>query len=187
MEALHQNLLNISLMNIIIFLVLTLITAVFSWNYSIRDKRYHGIPRFFSFEAIILLFMLNIQKWFYEPFSFIRILSWIFLICSAVFGLAGFITLKRKGKSKGAFEETTVLVRTGLYRYIRHPLYSSLLFLGTGIMLKEPLLPQIALGICNFVALYFTAKIEEKEMFLRFGNEYTEYKKSTRMFIPYLF
>ncbi|NSW95452.1 MAG: isoprenylcysteine carboxylmethyltransferase family protein [Bacteroidales bacterium] len=178
---------NLSITNIFIFILVTVLIAVFSWNYSIRDKRLHGIPRFFSFESIILLLILNLKEWFSEPFSFIHILSWIFLIFSAVFGLAGWILLKRKGKSEGAFENTTVLVQTGLYQYIRHPLYSSLLLLGTGIMLKDPGLPQIILSIINFISLFITAKVEEKEMLSRFGDEYKKYKKTTRMFIPYIF
>lgn len=177
----------ISIADIVIFSVITIVIAVFSWNYSIKDKRYHGIPRFFAFESIVILIMLNIKYWFYDPFSFLKILSWIFLILSAVFGLAGWMLLKKHGKSKGAFEETTILVKKGLYKHIRHPLYSSLLLLGTGIMLKDSRIPQLILGIINLTSLYITARIEEKEMFLRFGDEYIKYKHKTKMFIPFLF
>lgn len=36
------------------------------------------------------------------------------------------------------------------------------------------------------IALFFTAKIEEKEMIERFGDQYADYMKETKMFIPYL-
>lgn len=91
------------------------------------------------------------------------------------------------GKAEGSFENTTVLVRSGIYKYIRHPLYCSLLLLGTGIMFKEPGILQIIFGIINAAAVYFTGKIEEKEMKSKFGHQYTNYMNVTKMFIPFLF
>jgi len=157
---------------------------IFSWFYSLRSKRYHGITRFFSFEAIFILFLLNYSMWFKNPFSVAQVFSWIALCASAYAGLAGFITLGKHGKSEGDFENTTVLVKKGIYRFIRHPLYCSLFLLGTGIMLKDPQPIQIILGIINLISVWFTAKIEEKEMLSRFGEEYSEYMRETKMFIP---
>ncbi|MFH0842454.1 MAG: hypothetical protein V1903_07525 [Bacteroidota bacterium] len=48
-------------MNYIVLTCGTLLIAVFSWHFSIRDKRYHGISRFFSFESIFILFLLNFK------------------------------------------------------------------------------------------------------------------------------
>lgn len=164
----------------------TLIIIVFSWFLSIRHKRYHGIPRFFAFESIFLLMMLNLKVWFHDPFSLVQIISWILLITSAYAGIAGFVVLKTKGKPDRNFEATTQLVKSNIYGYIRHPLYLSLFLLGTGIMLKEPGVPQLALGMLNLAALFVTARIEEKEMTARFGDDYSEYIKETKMFIPFV-
>lgn len=79
-----------------------------------------------------------------------------------------------------------MLVKSGIYRYIRHPLYLSLILFGTGVMLKNPGKIQIVFGVINIVALWITARIEEKEMLSKFGNEYREYMKNSRMFIPFL-
>ena len=94
--------------------------------------------------------------------------------------------LKEKAKPDSNFENTSVLVKSGLYGYIRHPLYLSIFLLGTGVMLKQPGMLQLILGAVNLVAVYITARIEEKEMIARFGEEYKEYMKETRMFIPFL-
>jgi protein-S-isoprenylcysteine O-methyltransferase Ste14 len=80
-----------------------------------------------------------------------------------------------------------VVVKTGVYKYIRHPLYGSLILVGTGIMFKDPGKIQILLGIINIVALYLTSRIEEREMISKFGIEYTEYIKESKMFIPFVF
>ena len=98
----------------------TVIIIIFSWFFSVKWKRYHGITRFFAFESVFVLVMLNYRVWFIDPFSPLQIFSWIFLCLSAYAGLAGYILLKRKGKSVKNFENTSVLVKSGLYGYIRH-------------------------------------------------------------------
>jgi len=173
-------------MNYYVFCTGTIIIVAFSWFFSIRDKRYHGIARFFAFESIFILFLLNWRLWFKDPLSWYQILSWIFLTGSIYPGITGYLLLKRHGKSEKSFENTTKLVKAGIYRFIRHPLYCSLLLLGTGIMFKQPVLPQVVIGIINITAIYITARIEEKEMTERFGENYILYMKETKMFIPFL-
>lgn len=164
----------------------TILIILFSWFLSIKHKRYHGIPRFFAFESIFLLVLLNIGIWFKDPFSLQQVISWILLIMSAYFGLAGYIVLKKRGRSGRNFEDTTVLVKSGVYRFIRHPLYLSLFLLGTGVMMKDPKIISLILGAVNLLAVYITSRIEETEMIERFGEPYREFMKETRMFIPFI-
>lgn len=173
-------------MNTPILALGTILIIVFSWFFSIKYKRYHGIVRFFSFESIFILTLLNYRHWFAEPFSVHQIISWIVLSAAIFPGISGYFLLKRKGKSEGGFENTSVLVKTGVYKHIRHPLYCSLLLLGTGVMFKFPGSLQIILGVVNLTAIFFTALIEEMEMISRFGSAYKEYMKETKMFIPFI-
>lgn len=174
-------------MNYTIIVTGTIIIILFSWFLSIKHKRYHGIARFFSFESIFMLVLLNIKIWFQDPFSPFQLISWILLFMSIYFVIAGYILLKKVGKPTANFENTSTLVKTGLYNYIRHPLYLSLFLLGTGVMMKNPGKAQLILGAVNIIAVYITARIEEREMIARFGNDYKEYMKETKMFIPFLF
>lgn len=182
---LHHNIIIIC-MNYITLFIGTVIIVLFSWFFSIKEKRYHGIARFFAFESIFILVILNIKVWFREPFSWHQVISWILLISSIYPGLAGYLLLKRKGRPEKSFENTTMLVKSGIYRYIRHPLYCSLLLLGTGVMFKDPGTAQIIIGVINIVAIFLTARIEEKEMTAKFGDQYMDYMKQSKMFIPYL-
>jgi len=174
-------------MNYFILTTGTIIIILFSWFFSIKHGRYHGIPRLIVFESIFILFLLNWRYWFENPFSLLHILSWIFLILSTYSGIAGFLLLAKNGKPESQFENTTRLVTSGIYRYIRHPLYLSLFTLGAGIMLKDPGLIQCILGSVILASVYFTARIEEKEMLSRFNGEYRIYMEKTRMFFPYIF
>jgi len=162
----------------------TILIIIFSWFFSIKEKRYHGVTRFFVFESILVLLLLNYRVWFRNPFSLHQIISWIFLFGSIYPGLAGYLLLKRKGKSEQSFENTTALVKSGIYGNIRHPLYCSLFLLGSGIMFKDTGNLQLIIGAINLIAVYLTSRIEEKEMLSRFGDSYRQYMGETKMFIP---
>ncbi len=173
-------------MNILTLLAGTIVIITFSWFFSIKYKRYHGIARFFSFESIFILLLMNYKVWFLKAFSFHQIVSWLFLVSSIYPGIAGYLLLKMKGSSQKSFENTTRLVKTGLYKYIRHPLYCSLFLFGTGVMFKNPGTWQVVLGVINLAAILFTALTEEKEMISRFGDDYLSYMRETKMFIPFI-
>jgi protein-S-isoprenylcysteine O-methyltransferase Ste14 len=162
---------------------------------SLAVPRSHGFYRFFAWEAILGLAVLNLHVWFREPVSWHQLISWPLLIISAFLVIVG-VRLLRQVAEPGAqrddvplvaFEKTTALVTTGVYRWIRHPLYSSLLFLAWGIFFKAPswLGGLLALGATLF--LVATARVEEAENIRFFGSSYREYVKQTKMFIPYLF
>jgi protein-S-isoprenylcysteine O-methyltransferase Ste14 len=173
-------------MNYIALISVTVLIIVFSWFLSLRYKRYHGIARFFAFESVFILLYLNIKVWFNNPFSFFQIASWILMLLALYIVISGFLLLKRNGKPDGNFENTSLLVKTGIYSYIRHPLYLSIFLLGTGIMLKDPAPVQLCLGAINLIAVYITARIEEQEMKTKFGDDYRIYMKETKMFVPFI-
>lgn len=173
--------------SVLIFILGTLGALVFTWQFSVKAKRPHGIPRFFSFECILLLVLLNVPVWFKQTLMWNQLISWILLFVSILYAATGFYLLRVIGKPKGDFENTSKLVVVGLYKFIRHPLYASLVFLGFGIFFKQITIETTALVLFNFIALIATAMQEEKEMLIKFGEEYHTYMKRTTMFIPYLF
>ena len=173
-------------MNYLILIAGTIFIILFSWFLSIKYKRYHGIARFFAFESVFILVLLNSRVWFINPFSPVQLISWFLLFFSIYVVVTGYLLLKRKGKPDRNFENTSRLVKSGIYGYIRHPLYLSIFLLGTGIVLKDPAPIQFVLGIINLIAVYITARIEENEMISKFGDEYRNYMKETKMFIPYI-
>jgi protein-S-isoprenylcysteine O-methyltransferase Ste14 len=161
---------------------------------SLRNLGSHGFYRFFAWECILVLFLLNMRVWFDQPCSAHQIISWVLLIISIPLVLPGVSALVRKGKPTEvhrdepllAFEKTTVLVTVGIYRYIRHPLYSSLLFLNWGVFFKSPSLVGMSLAITTTVFLILTARAEEREDIAYFGEAYREYMGRTKMFVPFL-
>ena len=62
-----------------------------------------------------------------------------------------------------AFERTTKLVTVGIFRYIRHPMYCSLLLLTWGLFFKDPSSTGAALASAATLSLLLTAKADEAE------------------------
>lgn len=177
---------NMLALKLAILVVVSVGILVVSWQ-SLRNPRSHGFYRFFAFESILILILLNLEHWFSDPFSVHQIVSWLLLLCSIVLATNGFYLLHVIGRPKSGIESTTTLVMVGAYKYIRHPLYSSLLFLTWGVFFKDVSLLNGALALVATAFLIATAKMEEAENLQKFGADYAAYMKTTRMFIPFLF
>ncbi|MBN2396468.1 MAG: isoprenylcysteine carboxylmethyltransferase family protein [Candidatus Atribacteria bacterium] len=168
-----------------IFLILSIFLIIWSRK-SLKNRKVHGFYRFFAFESILALIIVNSVNWFTNPFSVIQIISWILLLVSIVIATQGFYLLHKIGKPEKEIEETSILVKTGIYKCIRHPLYSSLILLAWGSFLKDISLLPAGLAIAATIFLVVTAIVEEKENLQRFGDEYTHYMNFTKRFIPFI-
>ena len=150
---------------------------------------------FFAFEGVLIIVLLNIPFWIRKPISPLQLISWTFLFFSTLFVVQGFYLLKKLGGSAGRetgsenlpFENTVNLVTDGIYKYIRHPMYSSLLLLAWAALFKHVTIYGILAVLITTAFLVATAKMEERENISFFGSSYEEYIKRTKMFIPYLF
>lgn len=163
---------------------------------SLSVPRSHGFYRFFAWEFIIILVLLNLGRWFRNPFSVCQVISWLLLTVSLFLLVHGVNLLRITGKPDKkriedvpiiGIERTTALVTVGAFKYIRHPLYSSLLFLTWGVYFKGPSLLAGILAVTATAFLLATAKVEEAENIRFFGAAYQRYMKQTKMFIPFLF
>ena len=179
---------------VIAFGILSLPIIALSWR-TLTKLKSHGFYRFFGWECILWLILTNLKYWFFDPYCIRQLISWIFLVISLYLVIAGIILLKKRGKpnrtrnGKGLyqFEKTSELIDTGIYKYIRHPLYSSLLFLTWGIFLKQIFLSLFVVSLISTACIFVTAIFDEKECLTYFGGKYRIYMNRTKMFIPFIF
>jgi protein-S-isoprenylcysteine O-methyltransferase Ste14 len=79
-------------------------------------------------------------------------------------------------------DETPVLVVSGLYRRMRHPLYTAgLLFIWLTPQMTVNLL---ALNLSLTIYILIGATFEERKLVRQFGQAYVEYRERTPMLIP---
>jgi len=179
---------------IIAFLAGSIPITFLSWR-SLGHFKNHGFFRFFAWEIMLLVLILNIRFWFKDLLSLHQIFSWILLLVAIFLVLDGLYRFRSAGKINRdrndptlfGFEHTTKLITSGVYKYIRHPMYASLLYLNWGIALKNPTLPVLIYALAASILLYLTVRMEERENLSYFGEEYREYMKTTRRFLPWIF
>ncbi len=156
-------------------------------GFTLARSHPYRFTRFLAFECILSLVFLNGRVWFENPFSPRQILSWILLLGSLALAVHGFVLIKSRGAPSGDFEDTTRLITSGAYRFIRHPLYASLLLLSLGVFFKDPSFPGAALVLGTTLGVNLTAGIEEQHNLARFGEDYRDYMEKTRRFIPFIY
>ena len=77
-----------------------------------------------------------------------------------------------------------ILVTHGPYRYIRHPMYASLLLAGVGLLLISCTWLRLAAFLALWLVLYCKLRIEEKLLADHFPD-YARYQKRSRMLFPW--
>jgi protein-S-isoprenylcysteine O-methyltransferase Ste14 len=117
-----------------------------------------------------------------------RPLGYLLVIVGAAVVVESFCRFALKGLGTPApIAPTTHLVVSGLYRYVRNPMYLGVLavVLGQALVLgRVVLLPYAVLLWAAFFA--FVVLHEEPALENRFGASYTEYRAHVRRWLPRL-
>jgi len=71
----------------------------------------------------------------------------------------------------------------GIYRYIRHPIYSSIILAALGVVLIRPYLSSLFIYILLIVFFNFKSRFEEKLLSQKFKS-YAPYKMHSGRFLP---
>lgn len=177
----------------LVFICGTLLLAYFS-SASLRHPGSHGFYRFFAWEIMLVLVVLNLSTWYDAPLALDQIISGVLMSLSIFFVLMGYLSLNHYGQQDERraeahlleFERTTKLVTQGIYRHIRHPMYTSLITLDGGLYFKQITWTSSSFALASLLFLIAAVYAEEKENIGYFGDAYREYMKRSKRFVPFL-
>jgi protein-S-isoprenylcysteine O-methyltransferase Ste14 len=95
--------------------------------------------------------------------------------------------LGRQFRFNAGLYEDHVLVRTGAYAFVRHPIYASLFaILGATLCLLTPL-KWAALSIVLFIAgTEIRVRAEDGLLRSRFGQVFEDYRRAVKAYIPFI-
>ena len=82
-------------------------------------------------------------------------------------------------------KEGCTLVTSGIYRYIRHPMYTSVILMLLGVALLSSAVLNWLFWLSLIVVLYLKASREEA-LWMDHDPCYTKYREKTKYFIPYI-
>lgn len=137
----------------------------------------------------LILFVIYIIPTTALRFSTYEILKNIGLITLILGVLIGIISLLQLNKNLSPFPTPvsgSELIRGGAYKYIRHPIYTGILFALFGYGLHIGSGYKLIITSALLILFFFKSKYEEKKLTSIF-IDYPIYKKRTGRFLPKLF
>jgi len=180
-------------MKIIIFCILSLPLLFFSWQ-SLFNFKKHGLYRFIVWESILWIAVQNYRYMIVERFDLQQYFSSVLMLTSLLFVVSAVFVMRKKGVANKqrrddtllGFEKTTVLITSGIFKYVRHPMYSSLMLLLWGVLFRKVEAALVIIALIATLLCLLAAFIEERENIEYFGENYKQYMQRTKMFIPYV-
>lgn len=134
------------------------------------------------------IFLQNLQ------FQFVSILGLALVIIGGFLRMKSRLTLRKKAgfedlvsTSRLQIVENQKLAKNGPYKYIRHPLYLGEILRNFGFVIIFSSAYGFLFITIGTIFLLFSINMEEKMLVDAFGQEYTNYKRTTKKLIPYIY
>lgn len=120
-----------------------------------------------------------------SPRSLVLSAAVVLLVSGVAVRWAAIFTLGRYFTANVAIHPGQRIIRTGAYRYVRHPAYSGLLlaFLGIGVAFDN-WIGLLAMFVPIVAALLYRMRVEERALAEMLGPDYADYCAGTKRLIP---
>lgn len=115
--------------------------------------------------------------------GWLQLAGLIIAIAGIIIALVSLLTLNKSLSPFPTPKESAELIQSGLYKYVRHPIYSGILFFTFGYSLYSENTLRLIISVSLLILFRFKAAYEEKLLQNKYPN-YGAYKKTTGMFFP---
>lgn len=82
-------------------------------------------------------------------------------------------------------KEDGTLIQTGLYKFVRHPIYSGIILASIGFGCYNGSLWKISIGLALWLLFFFKSSYEEQLLANHFAD-YSSYRQNSSRFFPFL-
>ena len=127
------------------------------------------------------------QYWTRSP-SLVRIIPAVcFLLLADLLSWTSARTLGPQWRFDAGLNADHQLVQSGAYRFVRHPIYASMLcmLLGTGLLIAPA--PILSVSVALFlIGVEIRIRIEDALLASRFGEGFREYQRRVPAYLPFV-
>ena len=132
---------------------------------------------------LFVVYLFRISKIDFIIPHWLQLAGLFFSVAGIIISLASILTLNKNLSPFPTPKQSAELIQWGIYKYIRHPIYSGILFFTFGFSLYSENTLRLLIFFTLLILFRFKAAYEEKLLQNKFSN-YTDYKKMTGIFLP---
>ena len=143
------------------------------WKPTWKDLVFSSVGGILFIGQIVLCFLF--YNW--AGLNVLLYLGWIILAVAIVLGWRARVSFEEKGGAQEgeSWLATSVVVDSGIYAVVRHPMYLSFMLLVLALMLISQHRLSVIFGLPIVVFLYLAMRVEEQSNIERFGDDYIRY------------
>jgi protein-S-isoprenylcysteine O-methyltransferase Ste14 len=124
---------------------------------------------------------------FMPPIAWVMTLGAVVAALGAIVAIWSRRTLGRNWSGRITIKVDHQLIRSGPYRWVRHPIYTAVLMLSTGTVLAIGTWLALIGWVMIAVAYARKIRLEEANLRVAFGADYDAYSRESRLLVPGLF
>ncbi len=139
---------------------------------------------FVSIQLILFVsYLFRIAKIDFAIHEWLQYTGLVFAVTGFLITVSALIALNKNLSPFPTPKQTGQLIQRGIYKYIRHPIYTGILFFSIGYAVYSE--NTLRFIVFVFLLIFFTLKAAYEEELLqqKFPN-YAAYKKTTGIFFP---
>jgi protein-S-isoprenylcysteine O-methyltransferase Ste14 len=128
------------------------------------------------------------------PHDLFRGMAWVdpvaigLIVSGLIVRWTAILSLGKAFSANVAIRDSQTVYRSGLYRFVRHPSYSGMMLIFVAIALHERnRLSAAILLVSTSAALLYRIHVEESALVNAFGEQYSDYSKTTKRLIPWIY
>ena len=142
--------------------------------------------KLYSYALVTLQFILIGALLFLSQSIFSNFLALFIFICGGLMGVYALWYNNLKNINIiPEIKEDAVLITTGAYAYIRHPMYFSVLIMMLGVVVADINMISMGLYLLLIITLLLKAHKEEK-LWMEKSEAYRAYRQRTKSIIPFI-
>ncbi|MBK9565204.1 MAG: isoprenylcysteine carboxylmethyltransferase family protein [Saprospiraceae bacterium] len=135
--------------------------------------------------TLFALFILNPELTEMKLFTILKLPGLILFISGIAVCFVSILQLNHNLTAFPTPKETARLYTGGLYKYIRHPIYTGVIMIFLGMSLYWSSVYQLMITTALIVLFYYKSAYEEAQLCIKF-SEYKGYQSQTGRFFPWM-
>ena len=152
-----------------------------------KNDVFFQIPGLILWIIILIVSFWDLKHPIYSVNTPMRITGIIILLGALIFRVYAATTLNKSYSYTLEIREGHQLVTSGLYRYIRHPVYTGVILGAFSIPIYSSSLRGFLVTILVIPLFMYRIGNEERMLIEEYGKEYEEYQEHTWKLFPYIY